>query len=231
MLGGALFYSWEGWSFVDGSYFCFVTLSTIGFGDMIPGESMLLTDPRQGHKRLALSVLYIVVGLSLISMCLNLAYEQVIMKLRRFAAFFGLGPPVMAVVPPPEPPRPPVRSATPSTGANGGPDTVCYGHHHGQHHHVDHQPASYQTYNRYYQDTLGYNYYDPYGATVASVAAAPAVATTPGSVAVTTTVATVTTPTSAAYPPPHHHGHPHHHHQHATTTNTTGYPDHEDFEV
>lgn len=53
--GGALFSIWEGWNYLDGSYFCFVTLSkpplsnsvhllviqftagTIGFGDLVPG--------------------------------------------------------------------------------------------------------------------------------------------------------------------------------------------------
>lgn len=29
--GGALFSIWEGWNYLDGSYFCFVTLSKISF--------------------------------------------------------------------------------------------------------------------------------------------------------------------------------------------------------
>jgi hypothetical protein len=38
-LGSLLFTFWEGWSYVTGSYFCFITLSTIGFGDIVPGEN------------------------------------------------------------------------------------------------------------------------------------------------------------------------------------------------
>ena len=38
MTGASLFSGWEGWSFLDGSYFVFVTLSTIGFGDLVPGK-------------------------------------------------------------------------------------------------------------------------------------------------------------------------------------------------
>ncbi len=37
--GAVLFSEWEGWGFLDGSYFCFITLSTIGFGDMVSSLS------------------------------------------------------------------------------------------------------------------------------------------------------------------------------------------------
>jgi len=39
--GGAfLFSTWESWDMLDSSYFCFVSLSTIGFGDIVPGEKI-----------------------------------------------------------------------------------------------------------------------------------------------------------------------------------------------
>ncbi|XP_050453057.1 TWiK family of potassium channels protein 18-like [Cataglyphis hispanica] len=39
--GGAILFSeWEDWNMLDGSYFCFVSLSTIGFGDIVPGEKI-----------------------------------------------------------------------------------------------------------------------------------------------------------------------------------------------
>lgn len=40
MLGALLFKSWEGWDLLDSSYFCFISLSSIGFGDLVPGESV-----------------------------------------------------------------------------------------------------------------------------------------------------------------------------------------------
>ncbi|KAF6036877.1 KCNK18 [Bugula neritina] len=40
-LGAALFYVWENFPFVDSFYFCFITFSTIGFGDFAPGTENL----------------------------------------------------------------------------------------------------------------------------------------------------------------------------------------------
>lgn len=41
MFGAALFAVWENWNFIDATYFCFVTYSTIGFGDIVPGTDDL----------------------------------------------------------------------------------------------------------------------------------------------------------------------------------------------
>lgn len=41
----------EGWSFSEGFYFAFITLSTIGFGDYVVGEKGADTDHRVGGHR------------------------------------------------------------------------------------------------------------------------------------------------------------------------------------
>lgn len=72
--GSLLFTVWEDWDYLTGSYFCFVTLSTIGFGDIVPGTDM---KEWAAHQKLVLCSLWLVVGLSLLAMCFNLMQEEV----------------------------------------------------------------------------------------------------------------------------------------------------------
>ena len=51
--GAVLFTFWEDWSFFDAFYFCFVTSTTIGFGDMTPDIR------REGLSFLLMSCLYV----------------------------------------------------------------------------------------------------------------------------------------------------------------------------
>ena len=72
-LGAVVFSAWEEWSFLDGAYFSFITLSTIGFGDLVPGSKVL----EQGQYKLVTCVLYLFFGLAVIAMSFNLVQEEV----------------------------------------------------------------------------------------------------------------------------------------------------------
>ena len=80
-----LFSEWEGWGYLEGFYFSFITLSTIGFGDMVPGDSIsdngeAPSDPF--NTKFVLCSLYILVGMALIAMCFNLMQEKVVKGVR-----------------------------------------------------------------------------------------------------------------------------------------------------
>jgi Ion channel len=84
LFGGAMLFAlWENWPYLDAFYFCFVTLTTIGFGDFVPGASMLNHDT--SSQKLVVCCVYVLVGLALIACCFNLMQEQV----RWYAATLG----------------------------------------------------------------------------------------------------------------------------------------------
>ena len=86
--GSVLFSEWEDWDFLTGSYFCFITLSTIGFGDIVPGMDYKSWSNKE--SKLVLSALYLVLGLSLIAMCFNLVQEDVKAKCRWLGMKIGI---------------------------------------------------------------------------------------------------------------------------------------------
>ncbi|XP_022671231.1 potassium channel subfamily K member 15-like isoform X2 [Varroa destructor] len=53
-VGALIFSGWEGWRLLDGAYFCFITLSTIGFGDFVPGQSTFGFDPTNNAMQVIL---------------------------------------------------------------------------------------------------------------------------------------------------------------------------------
>lgn len=87
--GGAVLFSlWENWTFLNGAYFCFITLSTIGFGDLVPGSDIF--DAQSGQAKLIICCIYLITGLAIIAMSFNLVQEEVVIKCRNLARNLGL---------------------------------------------------------------------------------------------------------------------------------------------
>ena len=89
MVGGAvLFQQWEtDWDYLDGSYFCFISLSTTGFGDLVPGDK--INSSSGVELSLIFCSMYLIIGMALIAMCFNLMQEEVIAKVRKCGQLLG----------------------------------------------------------------------------------------------------------------------------------------------
>ncbi|KAK8755116.1 hypothetical protein V5799_002179 [Amblyomma americanum] len=85
--GATLFSVWEDWSFLDGAYFSFITLSTIGFGDIVPGSHLLEQGATSGsgQAKLIICCFYLVFGLAIIAMAFSLVQEEVVLKCKDLA--------------------------------------------------------------------------------------------------------------------------------------------------
>ncbi|CAL8095135.1 unnamed protein product [Calicophoron daubneyi] len=80
IFGAAIFCTWEEeWSLIDSAYYSFITISTIGLGDLVLGAGRL-TEPGTTVE-LIFGGVYIAIGLAFLSMCINLLQEEVAAKI------------------------------------------------------------------------------------------------------------------------------------------------------
>lgn len=87
--GAVMFNRLEGWSLLEGGYFCFTSLGTIGFGDLMPVGKNAATATLEELSLCACS-LYILAGMGLIAMCFNLVQEEVVRVVRVFGRTCGM---------------------------------------------------------------------------------------------------------------------------------------------
>ena len=65
--GAAMYKQWEDWSYLEAFYFIFISISTVGFGDVLPSEK----------EYFVASFIYQLFGLALVGMVINVVMEVV----------------------------------------------------------------------------------------------------------------------------------------------------------
>ncbi|XP_064087713.1 TWiK family of potassium channels protein 7-like isoform X1 [Macrobrachium nipponense] len=84
-IGGLIFAQWERWSVLDACYFSYISLSTIGFGDLVPGKTVEgENDDQEVESQQIICTVYLLVGSALVAMCFNLMQEETIENLKAF---------------------------------------------------------------------------------------------------------------------------------------------------
>ncbi|GAB0097509.1 uncharacterized protein DMENIID0001_131480 [Sergentomyia squamirostris] len=83
-LGAVLFHKIQQWGVMESLYFCFASLSTIGFGDLSP----------QSHLAQYIASGYILVGMAVVAMCFSLIQSELIAWLRKFGVQDQLPSPI-----------------------------------------------------------------------------------------------------------------------------------------
>lgn len=79
LFGAGIYTIWEEWTFFESFYFVFISMSTIGFGDYVPNHPM----------RMMGSIIYLIFGLSLTSMCINVIQVKLSDSFRQASAKIG----------------------------------------------------------------------------------------------------------------------------------------------
>lgn len=79
LIGASVYTIWEDWTFFESFYFVFISMSTIGFGDYVPKHPIYMMG----------SILYLVFGLALTSMCINVVQVKLSDHFRQASAKIG----------------------------------------------------------------------------------------------------------------------------------------------
>jgi len=87
-MGSLLFGVWEGWDWLKAAYYCFITIATIGFGDVVPGSATF--DGGRDQWKMIGATVYIVFGMAIMSMAFNLIQEEIVSKFTWIAEKLGI---------------------------------------------------------------------------------------------------------------------------------------------
>lgn len=79
IIGACVYKGWEQWTFFESFYFVFISMSTIGLGDLVPDHPIFMMT----------SIMYLVFGLALTSMCINVVQEKLSDTFKKASAKLG----------------------------------------------------------------------------------------------------------------------------------------------
>ncbi|XP_014222717.1 uncharacterized protein LOC106649680 isoform X2 [Trichogramma pretiosum] len=80
IIGAVIFNIFEDWTFFESFYFVFISMSTIGFGDFVPQDPLYMM----------LSIVYLIFGLALTSMCINVVQVKLADQFKQASQKIGL---------------------------------------------------------------------------------------------------------------------------------------------
>ncbi|XP_030762234.1 potassium channel subfamily K member 6-like isoform X1 [Sitophilus oryzae] len=70
---GAFYYLEEDWSYLDALYYCFISLTTIGLGDYIAGDSSVISPYKSLYK--IVTTIYLFLGITIMMLTLTIFYD------------------------------------------------------------------------------------------------------------------------------------------------------------
>lgn len=79
-IGTFVLYRLEDWHLLDGFYFCFMSLTTIGFGNMVPGSDPF--EKTDSSTTIWFCSFYIMLGMALTAMCFNVVHDEIVHRLK-----------------------------------------------------------------------------------------------------------------------------------------------------
>lgn len=79
IIGACVYKAWEQWTFFESFYFVFISMSTIGLGDLVPDHPIFMMT----------SIMYLVFGLALTSMCINVVQVKLSDTFKKASAKLG----------------------------------------------------------------------------------------------------------------------------------------------
>lgn len=80
----------EGWNFLQSVYFSFISMSSIGFGDYVPGiKNFKNNNGNTDGVRILSGITYLIIGIAIMAMCYDLIQEDLFIKVTKLRFYLS----------------------------------------------------------------------------------------------------------------------------------------------